>query len=169
MHWFFSTSGSQEQCFKSNPIWPSYQLLIDIKAIGLPRGLDTKNVKKRKGILLDRVIQFSDNHETYPVSGGRLAVLVYSVSAPLNLPFRGKKANVCLFSFLDKLVLILAILAGVFGALAVILLVVLIVTCCKRKGKDFEQPLIKTYSSWFQTFLIIIIIIWKIIIKIIKK
>ncbi|KAL9961301.1 hypothetical protein ACROYT_G030214 [Oculina patagonica] len=43
----------------------------------------------------------------------------------------------------DNLVMVLAILTGVFGALAVILLVVLIVTCCKRKrrGKDFEEPL----------------------------
>lgn len=48
-----------------------------------------------------------------------------------------------IFSFSDKLVMALAILTGLFGALAVILLVVLFVTCCKRKrrGKDFEEPL----------------------------
>jgi len=41
----------------------------------------------------------------------------------------------------DKLVMVLAILTGVFGALAVILLVLLIVTCRKRRqhGKDFGK------------------------------
>ncbi|KAJ7333677.1 hypothetical protein OS493_017221 [Desmophyllum pertusum] len=36
----------------------------------------------------------------------------------------------------DKLVMVLAILTGVFGALAVILLVLLITTCCKRKRRE---------------------------------
>ena len=47
----------------------------------------------------------------------------------------------CLFSNLDKLVMILAILTGVFGAVGVILLVVLIVTCRKlprRWRKELE-------------------------------
>ncbi|KAJ7333673.1 hypothetical protein OS493_017217 [Desmophyllum pertusum] len=35
-----------------------------------------------------------------------------------------------------KLVMVLAILTGVFGALAVILLVLLIATCCKRKRRE---------------------------------
>ena len=47
----------------------------------------------------------------------------------------------CLFSNLDKLVMILAILTGVFGAVGVILLVVLIVICHKlprRRRKELE-------------------------------
>ena len=47
--------------------------------------------------------------------------------------------------FSDKLVMILAILTGLFGALAVVLLVVLTVSYFKRKRrgheKDYEQPL----------------------------
>lgn len=45
--------------------------------------------------------------------------------------------------FSDKLVMVLAILTGLFAALAVFLLVVLIVTRCKRtrQGKEFQEPL----------------------------
>ena len=47
-----------------------------------------------------------------------------------------------LFFFLDKLVMVLAILTGLFAALAGFLLVVLIISRCKptRQGKMFEVP-----------------------------
>ena len=50
-------------------------------------------------------------------------------------------------STLDTLVLILAILTGVFGAVAVILLVTLIVIRCKRRHQVNEKTVLGTTNE----------------------